>query len=251
MSGALAHVNDTANIVTISEGTALLQIIDRASRDPSVDLDKMERLLAMHQAITARNAEAAFNAAMGTAQAEMPQVTRDAVNDQTRSRYARLETISKAMNPVITRHGFAMSFGTADCPLSGHYRITCDVSHREGHTRRYHADIPSDGVGMKGTANKTATHAFGSTMSYGRRYLKTMIFDVSATNEDDDGQGAGRQAEETISEEQVMAIREMLEATDCPVGKYLEFAKLERLEDMPVSAFENAMLRLRQRAARR
>ena len=47
---------------------ALLQVIARAAADPAVDIDKMERLLAMQERVMERNAEAAFNDAMRAAQ---------------------------------------------------------------------------------------------------------------------------------------------------------------------------------------
>jgi hypothetical protein len=172
-----------------TEAQSLVQVIARAASDPTVDVAKMERLLAMHERITGLNAEKQFNEAMRAAQEEMPNVVRDAVNESTRSRYARLETVSKRMDPVIAKHGFSMSFGTADCPRPDRERITCVLSHVGGHSRTYQADVPLDMLGMKGQPNKTATHAFGSTMSYGRRYLKLMIFDVTLANEDTDAQG--------------------------------------------------------------
>jgi hypothetical protein len=48
-------------------------------------------------------------------------------------------------------------------------------------------------TGPKGNQNKTATHGFGSTMSYGRRYLICLIFNITLTNEDQDGNQPGEQ----------------------------------------------------------
>ena len=40
-----------------------------------------------------------------------------------------------------------------------------------------------------GTVNKTKIHASGSTLSYGRRYLLKLIFNLTTVDElDDDGQ---------------------------------------------------------------
>lgn len=175
-----------------SETGAILQVIERAARDPSIDIEKMRSLLQMHQEIRAKAAETAFMAAMQRAQGELGPVLRDAKNDHTHSRYARLETIIAAINPIITGHGFSMSFGTADSLAPGHYRVTCDVSHAEGHSRHYFADVPSDAVGAKGTVNKNPIHAFGSAITYGRRYLTTMIFNIAIANEDDDGNASYR-----------------------------------------------------------
>ena len=178
---------------------SLLAVIERAATNPNIDVEKMERLLDMQERIIAREAEQDFNAAMAQLQAELPAVVRDAENSSTGSRYAKLETIARAIMPKITGQGFSLSYGTDNCPLDDHYRVTCLVSHIGGHTRRYHADVPTDLTGLKGNPNKTRTHAFGSTMSYGRRYLLCLIFNVTLVNEDDDGVAAGGK----ISEEQL------------------------------------------------
>jgi hypothetical protein len=221
-----------------SESAAILQIIERAARDPSVDLDKMERLMAMRERSMAQQAEYAFIAAMKAAQAEMPQVVRDAKNTQTNSRYARYETISEAIQPVITKHGFSLSFGEDDCPKENHLRIVCDVMHEAGHTRRYHADIPVDNVGMKGSVNKTATHAYGSTKSYGKRYLKCDIFDVAVTDQDDDGNAAGTPG---LTEEQVGTLIEMLDSVGANREEFCAWAKVEKLSQIAAKDFQKAV----------
>lgn len=178
-----------------SNSAALMSVIAKASADPAVDVDKMERLFAMHERMMAAERLEAYNQAMARAQADMPAVFRDASNSSTNSRYARLESLHAAIVPVATRHGFSLSFGTADCPIAGHYRITCKVSNG-GHSEHHQLDLPSDHLGPKGLANKTLVHGIGSSMSYGRRYLTLMIFNVSLTNEDDDAQKAGKKPQQ-------------------------------------------------------
>jgi hypothetical protein len=175
-----------------SDATALIQVIERAAANEKIDVEKMERLLAMQERILDRNAEVAFNEAMRAAQEEMPKVLRNKRNDQTNSHYADLEKVNEIIVPVYVKHGFSLSFGTADTPTLGHIRITCLVSHVAGHSRPYFCDMPLDIAGIKGNQNKTPTHAHGSTMSYGRRYLTLLIFNITLTNEDNDGNGLGQ-----------------------------------------------------------
>lgn len=240
-----------------SETAVMLSMIERAARDPSVDIDKMERLLNMQQVAVQRAAETAFNAAMRAAQAEMPRVTRDAKNDQTRSRYARLETISAAIKPVITKHGFSLSYGTDASPLEHHYGVTCLVAHEAGFSRLYRADIPTDANGMKGNQNKTATHAFGSTMSYGRRYLLLMVFDIALTNEDDDGQAAGHRGAPArgddgavISDQQAEEIRSLIQSTGSNIDRFLRHFRAESVPDLPAARYDEAVRLLRAKGAR-
>jgi hypothetical protein len=232
-----------------SPATNVLQIIERAALNPNIDIDKMQRLLDMHQQMQDREARKQFDEAMAAAQAEMPVVLRNKYNEQTRSRYANFEAIAQAISPVVTRHGFSLSFGTDASPMAGHYRITCELSHRGGHSKHYHADIPADATGMKGNANKTATHAFGSTMSYGRRYLELLIFNV-ATGDDNDGNRQSPAPVETIAAEQVMVIRDKLAEVGLDEAKFCAFGKVERLEDITADAFEPAMTTIAKWAAR-
>ena len=103
-------------VVPADQSAALLSVIARAASDPSVDIDKMERLLAMQERVLERNAESAFNESMRGAQGEMRQVATDAKNPQTSSRYATYAAIDAALRPIYTRHGFSISYGTADAP---------------------------------------------------------------------------------------------------------------------------------------
>src|SRR5260370_26058394 len=75
---------------------AFLQMIERAARDPSIDVDKLDRLLQMRERENARLAKLAFNAALAEAQTEMQPVRADCQNDQTRSRYASHAALDNA-----------------------------------------------------------------------------------------------------------------------------------------------------------
>ena len=169
---------------------AFLAMIERAARDPSIDIDKMDRLLLMRERENARVAEQAFNTALAEAQTEMQPIGVDSNNDQTRSRYASYAALDRAVRSIYTQHGFGLTFNTEDAPGESQARIICDVCHTGGHTRRYRIDMPVDGKGAKGGDAMTKTHAMGSGISYGMRYLLRMIFNL-AIDQDDDGNAAG------------------------------------------------------------
>jgi hypothetical protein len=236
-------VQDELN--TMDRDNALVNVIARAASDPNVDIDKLERLLEMQERVIGREAEQRFAEAMAAAQKEMPQIKRGGKNATTNSTYAELDAMSEAMLPVIAKHGFSLSFGTDVSPLPNHYRVTCDVSHIGGHTRRYNADVPSDLTGMKGTPNKTSTHAFGSTLSYGRRYLKMLIFDVATT--DDDGRAAS--SGERITEGQLSTLETLLTQGNGDRVKFCRYYKINQMCELPVAKFPEAFDVLTRRAA--
>lgn len=176
----------------VSADQAIVHIIERAARDPSIDIDKLQRLLDMREAAEQRQTERAFDAAMSAAQAEMRPVTRDANNPQTRSRYATYFAMDQALRPIYTEHGFSLSFNTRPCETAADILVLCRVAHRTGHSREYSIVMPADGRGIKGGEMMTRTHATGSAVTYGQRYLLKMIFNVATGEADDDGNAAGR-----------------------------------------------------------
>ena len=230
-----------------TESAAIFQIISRLASNPAADPDKIERFLAMREKELDRIAKQAFYVAMAAAQAEMKPVARDADNDQTRSKYARYETISEAIQTIITKHGFSLTFDEGTPEKENHIRVLCDVMHSGGHMKQYHADVPFDNVGMKGNPNKTATHAYGSTKSYGRRYLKLDIFDIALKNDDDDGNAAGEFDGGTITPEQAATIRELLEKTGTDTEKFCQWAKVDAVPDLLSMHFAKAVNVLTQR----
>jgi len=183
-------VPNNAPAVAGNENQAMLDMIQQVALNPNIDVEKLRAVMDMKLEMFNRGAEIEFNAAMARAQNEMEPVVRTAHNKQTNSKYAVLENIIEQLSPIWTRHGFALSFGTADCPTENYYRVECELTHSAGHSKRYHADLPSDITGIQGSVNKTGIHGFGSTMSYGRRYLVCMVFNVAVKTEDDDGNAA-------------------------------------------------------------
>jgi hypothetical protein len=186
----LATVELDQSPAIVDQSATILSVIQRAAADPQCDIEKMERLMAMHERMQARQAETEFNAALSRVQGEMRRIAADATNSQTRSQYATYGKLDSALRPKYTKEGFSLSFGTEPAP-EGMVGMVCFVSHVGGHTREYRAHVPSDGKGAKGGDVMTKTHAFGSGTSYGMRYLLKMIFNVAIGEEDDDGNTAG------------------------------------------------------------
>jgi len=172
--------------VVISTATSLLQVIERAASNPHADIDKMERMMQLYERVVAREAEAAFNAALADCQKEIRMVPADADNPQTHSKYATYAKLDRFLRPIYSARDISISYDTDASPKEDHIRILAYVS-RGGHTRTYKVDMPADGKGAKGGDVMTKTHAAGAAMSYGMRYLLKCIFNVAVGEEDVDG----------------------------------------------------------------
>lgn len=181
-------VNNNSLPAVSEETRFMMDMISQIALNPNADVEKLRAVMDMKMQMFNRGAEIEFNAAMALAQAEIEPVARTASNAQTKSKYAKLENIITKCSPVWTKHGFALSYDTGDCPLDRHYRVTCEVSHRAGHSKHYHMDLPIDDAGINGTKNKTGVHGAGSTISYGKRYIACNIFNIAIKDEDNDAQ---------------------------------------------------------------
>lgn len=169
----------------VGETAAILSIIERASANPSVDVAKMERLFQMHTEMRARQAETEFNAAMSAAQAELEPVGRGTDNKFLGTKYADLAALAQQCTPIVAKHGFGLTFSATMDNQS--VQMTCDVVHSGGHSKRLAMTLPLDIGGKDGKSNKTPLQAFGSTTTYGRRYMTLMIFNVATAILDNDG----------------------------------------------------------------
>lgn len=224
-----------------SETAAILGMIERAARDPAVDINKLQQLMEMRERIEARNAESTFDRALTAAQAAMGRVRTDSNNPQTKSRYASYGALDAAMRPVYTQHGFALSFNTEN-PASEIVRVICRVSHQNGHSRSYQIDMPADGKGAKGGDVMTKTHATGSAVSYGMRYLLKMIFNIAVSDKDDDGNAAG--SGEKISLAQVEELIALCEDVSADKEAFCKYFKINGIADMAANDFDRAVAAL-------
>lgn len=189
---ALEKIQEDQNTVVeiASPNDQIMSIVEKMASNPEFDVEKMERLIALQERREAAQAKQAFYAAMAAAQNAMKPIAQNAENKHTKSRYATLEAVNFAIQPVIAEHGFSLSFGEGETNKNDHYRIVATIRHINGHAEQEHMDVPADGAGAKGNSNKNATQAFGSSVTYARRYLTMAIFNLSITGEDDDGDKA-------------------------------------------------------------
>lgn len=235
----LKEIGPVSHLPVQSETAAVMSMIERAARDPAVDIDKLQQLMTMRERIEARTAEADFDKALTAAQAGMGRVRTDSNNPQTRSRYASYGALDAAMRPVYTANGFALSFNTEN-PAPEIVRVICRVSHQNGHSRTYQIDMPADGKGAKGGDVMTKTHATGSAVSYGMRYLLKMIFNIAVSDKDDDGNAATHSGA-TINPEQIGTLTELIESVRADKARFLRFFKIEQLAELPSKRFQEAV----------
>jgi ERF superfamily len=185
--------------VTLAPDAPLTSLIERASRDPNFDVGKFEVLVRLQMEVSAKEAVRSFNRAMAAAQSEMQPVLRDATNVHLRNKYATLAAIDADMRPIYTSHGFSVRFGSAPSPRDGDMRVTITVAHADGYFEVNYLDCPTSMLGSQGGRTQmTSVQQVGAVVTYLRRYLQTMAFNVVLSDDvgDDDGEAMRRVARE-------------------------------------------------------
>lgn len=156
----------------------------RIAVEGGADLEKLKSVLDLQERWEANEARKAYAKAFATAQANMLPVIKRKINKQTSSSYAELADIIETSQPIYTKDGFSVTFNEGDCPKQDHARIIATVLHCLGHKEQYYLDIPLDGAGIKGNANMTAIHGKASSVSYGKKYLMCMIWNIPTQDND-------------------------------------------------------------------
>lgn len=219
-----------------AEARSIIQVIERAAMNPAVDIDKMERLLAMQERIHERQAKAAYSAALAEMQPQLPIIgERGGIKDRAgniQSRYALWEDIVGIVTPILSRHGFALSFRTGN-DANG-VTVTGVLSHREGHSESTSLTLPIDTSG-----SKNAVQSVGSSTSYGKRYTAAALLNLRTGEPDDDGSAGGGPA--LVSEEQVANLEALITEVGANRAAFLKYVKVDALERIPAASYETCV----------
>jgi hypothetical protein len=230
----------------VPQGDAFLAMIERAARDPSVDIDKMERLFQMHERAAANRAKAAYLAALAEMQPKLPVIAKlGTINKNEKdergnktggqvamTKYAKWEDINEAITPILGEYGFTLTHRISQ-PTEARISVTAVLGHKDGHTEETSMALPIDNSGAKNNVQ-----GWGSSVSYGKRYTSTAILNLTRRGEDDDGKAAG--ADGFISEQQADGIRTELDELGADVQKFCEALGVEALAKIPTSKIEAA-----------
>jgi len=213
--------------------STVLALIERVALDPGADAEKLGRMTAMYDALKAKEAELAYNAAKGRILKKLAGIkivkNRSVLNEVDNAKpqrgigeafkYAPLEEIDKHLRPLLAEEEMDLSY--SDEPAAGGgLRIRGRLKHlRSGYYEDSFLSAPPDTTG-----GKSNVQAVGSTNSYLRRYVACNIFNIVVVGDDDDGNGG------TIDEAQSRTLLALIKKAK--VGpKFLKYMKARNVEE--------------------
>ena len=242
----LEPVESQRTELALSGGHALtpMDMLDRAVANGS-SIEVLTKLMDLQDRWSATQARKAFDAAMADAKSEIPVIlknrTVDYATDKGRTTYRHedLAEIARTVDPILAKYGLSYRFRTTAAPNEP-VTVTCIVSHRGGHSEENSLPGPRDDSGKK-----NALQQIGSAITYLQRYtLKAALGLAASTDDDSKATGNG----DPINEEQYETLRKTIVDSAADLTKFLEYFKIEKLEELPASRYADAITALKKKA---
>lgn len=169
-----------------------MEMIQRAFEkaiEQGAGLEVVDRILAQQREMIDYQDRLAFNNALRRIQDKLKPIVKDSVNPDSHSMYASARAVDKAIEDLMSEERMSLTFEPEPTQQPDMVRIVGIVS-LGAYSKRYPLDMPADGKGAKGGGVMSRTHATGAAITYAKRYLKNMIFNLRFEETDDDGNGA-------------------------------------------------------------
>jgi len=142
------------------------------------DIDKLEKLMAMQERWDANLAKKAYTDAMVRFQEQCPVIKKR--KKAHNYLYAPLSDIIAQIKKPLGECGLSYRFEQQQ--LDGEMQITCQITHRDGHSEK-----TSMTGGLDSSGSKNVIQSYGSTATYLQRYTLTGALGITTADEDIDG----------------------------------------------------------------
>lgn len=222
--------------------TGIISVIERAAKDPNIDVQKMEKLLDMQERILEKQAEHEFWTAFAEMQTKLPVITEGGAirhNGKLISKYARYdEDLHPVVTPILSEHGFSLLHQNVSSDTES-VTIKSTLAHRAGHKIDTAFPLKADTSG-----SKSGPQAVASSRSYAKRYNTCDLLNIATAGSDDDAQST----KPRITEQQVADLESKLTEVGADKAAFLKFAKVEKLEDIHPNAYPALVKKLEAKA---
>lgn len=222
----------------------MVAFLERAVKDPSIDVSKLKALIEIQVDIEDRRKEAEFQTAMVAISNAIPQVGKNGrvdLKDKGSYAFARWPDMDRVLRPLMAEHGIRLSFTTQQREGGGAV-VIATATHNNGKSTSAEIPLPLDtGPG------RNNLQAMGSTISYGKRYGAEMLFNIVRVDapEEDDGMSFGA---DTISHEQFAELLSMMPDAGTTEENFADYLQIPDLGSLHHSMFNGARSMLAKRA---
>jgi len=243
--GVAPQVCDARGEGAHGASTALhpFQLLERAI-GAGTSPDVIMKLMDAQERFEAGQALKDFNNAMAAAKQAIPNIIKGKQGHG--YKYEGLDDIARTIRPILARHGLSYDWETEND--NNRIKVTCCLSHRNGHVKRTSLVAPQ---GCVSTKLQNPIQAMGSVITYLQRYTLKAALGLSASVDDDAAiltKTAARQA--PISEQQLMELRSLIEDTGSDIERFCAHFRIAAVPDLPASRFGEAVASLKAKQKR-
>lgn len=187
---AVQEAVQSAAIIPAEVNTPTPMDLLRIATNQGADIEKLEKLMQLQERWEANEARRAFSADFVSMKPHLPRVIRTKNNTETKSKYAPIEDINAAIDPILQQYGFSTATKVVGQDEKS-VTVKAELWHRGGHVEETQISMPLDLAGFKGTVNKTGPHALSSSVTYGRRVALCALLNISTGDDTDGNAGTG------------------------------------------------------------
>ena len=225
--------------VEASSPMALILMAAAANADPA----RLEKLMELQERWERNESAKSFAVAITDFQRDCPQIQKKRGVSMTGGNhpdylYAGLDDIMAIISPILARNGLSVSF-SANLTTDG--KLTADCTIRHG----MHVEKSSVTLPVPSQMRVNDTQKMGAAFSYAKRYALCAALNITVTNEDVDAKGLKGNP---ITDQQASALQGMIDGYGVDAAKFLAWAGVARLEDLPASRYEDAHRLLKAKA---
>lgn len=206
------------------------------------DLAMLEKLMDLQERWEKNEARKAYVAAMAAFKANPPELQKNkhVKFNTTEYDHATLDHVCDVVGEALAAHGLSHRW---EVEQGEHERITvaCILTHTLGHSERVSMSATPDKSG-----SKNPIQAIGSAITYLQRYTLLSATGLAAKGQDSDG----RADVDTITPEQKDELIALMKETSADTRKFLDYLRVDTLDDLPASQFTNAKAALEAKKAR-
>lgn len=225
--------------VSVAEPSAGLSI-EHAFQAVVAGTIKAEHVVVMRE-LLAMDAERKFNAAFVRLQSRMPTIVASTVIPN-RGKYERFEDVMRVIGPLLSEHGFTVSFSQDF--KDNRIIVTCTLSHEAGHSRPNAFAVRSGGKSDSETQAdcKAATTAKRNALCQ----ALNIVIRQDVLNEEDDATIEG-DPNAKVTPEQAEELERRVKETNSSVSAFLKFCGATLFKDIPRSRYDEADAQLRRK----
>jgi hypothetical protein len=205
------------------------------------NLEQLEKFMELQERYERNEARKAYHEAMAAFKADHPDIEKDktvsfpVAGKTTSYTHASLGNVTTKINTALSAHGLSAGWKTEQ--EGGTIKVTCTITHRQGHSESTSLVAAPDTSG-----SKNSIQAVGSTISYLERYTILALTGLATHDMDDDGK-LGEEPEYLNTDQQI-EINDLIKEVKANETQFLAYMKSESVATIPAGQYKTALAAL-------